>query len=704
MRRLVFVIDDLHWATPTLLDLVEHVADWTRNAPILLVCLARPELLEARAGWGGGKMNATTFLLEPLDAKAVNELLTHLVAGAEVATALRGRIAAAAEGNPLFVEEVVAMLAERDQLVDDGDRRPGVTKTAQLEVPPSIEALMAARLDQLPLGERSVLERGSVIGTQFGAGEVAQLNDEAESVSVHPALMALVRRDLLRPDPEALLPLGADDEGFRFRHQLIRDGAYAGMSKAERARLHERYAGMLEELPAEQLRALDEVVGYHLEQAHLLWTALGGQPTAEDTASRAAFHLAGAGLRAFDRVDPAATANLLARAATLLPPADPRRIAFLPRLGNALIKLGRFEAGQAAISEAIDATTNGSDPAARVEALLAHAELAGLKGASVAEMKPYVEEALAIAERTGDPAQLSSAHGALGVLAYGVGRLGEARREGERALVAAQRSGELRPQAQARYLLVLVIWMGTDPTADIDRILAENVAFAREHGRRGMEALALRAQAIEAARRGRIPEARRLMAESVPIIEDLGLYFFVTETSWCRGHLEFLAGDAAARERLLRENYEQLRAMGERGFLSTTAANLADALVDLGRLDEAEAMCAIAEEAGAEDDMFTQVSVRLVRGRLAAARDTMDEALEFAAGALSLADEGEYYDLRTGSRLVFAQLLLDVGRIEEASARAQEVIDLAQVRGDVIFEGKARNLIERTTAADSHSH
>jgi len=219
-----------------------------------------------------------------------------------------------------------------------------------------------------------------------------------------------------------------------------------------------------------------------------------------------------------------------------------------------------------------------------------------------------------------------------------------------------------------------------------------------------MEAIALRAQAIEAARRGRIPEARRLMAESVPIIEDLGSYFFVTETSWNRGHLEFLAGDAAARERLLRENYEQLSAMGERGYLSTVAADLADALVDLGRLDEAEAMCAVAEEAGAEDDIYTQVGVRLVRGRLAAARGTMDEALTFAASALALADQGEFYELRTTSRLVFAPLLLEAGRLEEARARAQEVVDLAQVRGDVIFEARARDLIERTAAAESQSH
>jgi class 3 adenylate cyclase/tetratricopeptide (TPR) repeat protein len=703
-RPLVLVIDDLHWATPTFLDLVEHVADWTRDVPILLVCLARPELLELRPSWAGGRMNATTFLLEPLDAKAVNELLTHLVAGAQVATELRGRIAAAAEGNPLFVEEVVAMLVERDELVDHDDRRPRVAKTAELEVPPSIEALMAARLDQLPPGERSVLERGSVIGTQFGAGEVARLDDEAESASVHPALMAMVRRDLLRADPEAILPMGVDDDGFRFRHQLIRDGAYAGMSKAERARLHERYAGLLEELPADQLRQLDEVVGYHLEQAHVLWTALGGKPATRDTASGAARHLAAAGMRASDRGDQAATANLLARAAMLLEPADPQRIALLPRLGYALVNLGRFDDAQAAISEAIDATTNGSDPGARVEALLTYAGLADLKGASMAEMKPYIEEALAIAERTGDPAQLSLAHGALGGLAFGVGRLGEARREGERALDFAQRSGDPIQEVYPRNLLGQVIRMGTDPAADIDRILAENLAFAREHGRWGMEASMLGVQAIEAARRGQIPMARRLLAESVAISEDRGLYFLVTATSSNRGYVEFLAGDSAARERLVREGYEQLNAIGERGHLSTVAAELADALVDLVRLDEAEAMCAVAEEAGAEDDMVTQVGVRLVRGRLAAAHGTMDEALTFAASALALADEGEYYDLRTESRLVFAQVLLDVGRFEEARVRAEEVIDLAQVRGDVIFEARARDLIERTASAESNSH
>jgi ATP/maltotriose-dependent transcriptional regulator MalT len=182
------------------------------------------------------------------------------------------------------------------------------------------------------------------------------------------------------------------------------------------------------------------------------------------------------------------------------------------------------------------------------------------------------------------------------------------------------------------------------------------------------------------------------------IFEDLGLPLLKAAISLERGYVESLAGDRAARERVLREGYDQLSAMGERSLLSTIAADLADALVDLGRIDEAAAMCTVAEEAGAEDDIITQVRVRLVLGRLAAARGSLDEALATAADAVALADQGEYYDLRTGSGLVFAQLLLEAGRLEEARGRAEEVLDLARSREDVVFEGKARDLIERMAA------
>jgi tetratricopeptide (TPR) repeat protein len=567
-----------------------------------------------------------------------------------------------------------------------------------------MEALMAARLDQLPTAEREVLEGASVIGMRFGAGEVERLTDEPTPASVRPGLMAMVRRDLLRSDPGALLPTGVDDEAFRFRHQLIRDGAYASMSKAQRARLHHRYAGMLEELPADKLGQLDEVAGYHLEQASLLWTSLGGEPRTKDTASRAASHLARAGLRAYDRIDWAATANLLTRAATLLPRDDPQRVSFLPRLGRTLLRLGRLDDAQAALNEAIEATADGSNPAARVFALWVRPGLALLKGATREEIQPDVQEALTVAEATGDPEQLAYAHGALAGLAELAGRLADARHEMGAALDAVKRSGDPNLEAEARTTVAEMEAEGSGPAAEIDRILADNLAWARDHGRRRMEAHMLRTQALEAASRGRIPEARRLMAQCMEIFEEVGaLLVLASRVPYDRANLEFLAGDPVRRERVLREGYQRLDAIGERGVLSTVAANLADALVDLGRIDEAESMCAVAEEAGAEDDVETQVGVLQVRGRLDAAQGRIDEALGSAAGAVALADEGEYSSLRIRSRLVLAEVLLDAGRTGDARARAREVLDIARPGRDIVLEARARHLMERAAAARSHS-
>jgi class 3 adenylate cyclase/tetratricopeptide (TPR) repeat protein len=698
-QPLVLVIEDMHWATPTFLDLVEHVADWSRDAPILLICLARPDLVEKRPGWGGGKMNATTFMLEPLDATSIDEVLTHLV-GTTAATRLGRRIAATAEGNPLFVEELVAMLIDRGALVWDANGLKLMTEPAELDVPPSIEALMAARLAQLPVGDRANLERGSVIGTQFGAAEVGRLSDETERPSVLASLMAMVRRDLLRQDTEAALPLGADDEAFRFRHQLIHDGAYEGMSKAERARLHELYARLLEEVASERAAQFEEVIGYHLEQAHRLLTALGGQSAAPELALRAATHLASAGKRALALWDGPAAANLLSRATQILPAASTPRIELLPQLAEALLRLGRFDDAESAVNEVIDATDDGSQPVARAGALLARTQWAVLRGARAADQDADIQAALTIAEASGDLPLLARARLYRANLASYVGRHGDAMREDELALDAAQRSGDLGLEVEARLHVVAMTLYAPSDAASIDRILAEHLAFAKEHGLRISEMMVFQFQAVEAARRDLAPEARRLMAECLAIVDDLGSPMMKAGVLY-QGLVEFLVGDAAARERVLRQGYDQLRAMGERAVLSTIAAELADALIDLGRTDEAAAVCAVAEEAGAEDDMDSQVRVRLVRGRLAEAGGRSEAALASVAEAFALADMGEFYDLRARSRLLLAQLLLDTGRLQQARSRAEEVIDLAQVRGDVIYEARARDLLERTAVAES---
>ena len=266
-RPLLCVFDDLHWGEETLLDLVEHVADLSRDAPILLLCMARPLLLERRPSWGGGKWNATTVLLEPLDGAEAERLLSEL---GGVAEELRGRVVQAAEGNPLFLEEMLALVGEAG-----GEA---------VEVPPTIKALLAARLDQLDPAERAVLESGSVEGRTFHRGAVAALADGGGAVDQR--LVSLVRKELVRPDR----PQFPEEDAYRFRHLLIRDAAYDGLPKAVRADLHGRFAAWLEQHGSE-LVELDEILGYHIEQAARYLHELGRDNS--ETALAAGERLAG---------------------------------------------------------------------------------------------------------------------------------------------------------------------------------------------------------------------------------------------------------------------------------------------------------------------------------------------------------------------------------------------------------------------------
>ncbi len=296
-QPLVCVFDDLHWGEPAFLDLVEHVADFSRDAPILLLCMARPELLDRRTGWAGGKINATTILLEPLTPQETDELIERL---APVDDDLRARIREAAEGNPLFVEEMLAMVRESG----GGD----------IVVPPTIQALLAARLDQLEPPERAVLERGAVEGKVFHRGAVEALAPDEQEVPAR--LLSLVRKELVRPD-RAQLP---GDDAFRFRHLLIRDAAYDALPKAVRAELHEAFARWLEERGAD-LVELDEILGYHLEQA-CRYRAELGTPDEGALAQAARGRLTAAGRRALLRDDAAAAMKLLERAGALVPPGE----------------------------------------------------------------------------------------------------------------------------------------------------------------------------------------------------------------------------------------------------------------------------------------------------------------------------------------------------------------------------------------------
>ena len=277
-QPLVVVLEDMHWAERTFLDLVEHLAGRRCNAPILLVCLARPDLLERRPHWAGGKPNATTLFLEPLFPSESESLLDNLLGEVALPAATRARITSAADGNPLFLEQLLAMATETG--LDGGD----------IPLPPTIEALLAARLDRLGPGERAVLDRAAIVGKEFPAEAIADLLPAQARMSVGRHLEALVHKDLIR--------LGRGSTGeelFRFRHVLIQQAARGGVPKELRAELHERFAQWLVRTAGLRITEVEEIVGWHLEQAYRYRDELGPVGEARTLAAAAATRLRAAG-------------------------------------------------------------------------------------------------------------------------------------------------------------------------------------------------------------------------------------------------------------------------------------------------------------------------------------------------------------------------------------------------------------------------
>ena len=284
---LVVVLEDFHWAHSTFLDLVEHVADFSRGFPILVVCIARPELRDTRPGWGDGKPNATSIVLGALSDAESREMISNLLDRVPLPPAVESRIAGGAEGNPLFAEEFVAKLVDEELLTRADDRWVARADLSDLPVPSTIYALLAARVEGLPSHEYAILTTAAVEGAVFHKSAVSALAGPALDSVLADGLLALVRRDLIRPHK----PEFAGEEAYRFRHTLIRDAAYRSLSKKARADQHERFAAWLELKAAERLREFEEIVGYHLEQAFQHRVAIGSRD------SHAASLAAQAGMR-----------------------------------------------------------------------------------------------------------------------------------------------------------------------------------------------------------------------------------------------------------------------------------------------------------------------------------------------------------------------------------------------------------------------
>jgi class 3 adenylate cyclase/tetratricopeptide (TPR) repeat protein len=665
---LVCVIDDLHWAEPTLLDLVDHVADWSRGAPILLVCIARPELLDRRPTWAGGKLNATTVLLEPLSMDETDELIERLLGDADLDTALRARIRDSAEGNPLFVEQMLAMVAESPR--------------ADVVVPPTIQALLAARLDQLEPGERDVLQRGAVEGKVFHRGGVQAM--APEEPDVRRRLGTLVRKELVRPDRAQL----AGDEAFRFRHLLIRDAAYDALPKAARADLHERFADWLEH--TDGLIELDEILGYHLEQAHRYRSELGLEDERTRTlGDRAAGRLASAAERAFAREDVGAASGLIERALALVA-ADARPLDWELVSVRAHMFAGRFGEALAAADDVIGRARRAGDRGGELRALLTRAAVTHLgEGESQAAVRPLAEEALTVFTELGDDAGLAEAWDAIGRDEHNACRFGPRLEAIERARMHAERAGRRWHAAQ---LLVI----GSASYVYGPYTVEEALAWFAEH-ELGAWGFAFRAQ-LEAMR-GDFHEARALSARAIEEARQRGQRLVLASSALHISEIELLADEPERAADAALDGVAALEELGEHGWMSTVAGLAAEALYRLGRDDEAWAQTEKAEAAGAHDDVITQMLIRQVRAKVLARRGEHAEAERLAREALAFGEPTDMLDAQGVAHLDLAIVLTAAGRPDEAVEELMRARTLFARKGNIVSVALVDRLLAKRSAA-----
>jgi class 3 adenylate cyclase/tetratricopeptide (TPR) repeat protein len=664
-QPLVVVFDDLHWAEPTFLDLVDYVVDWSRDAPVFVLCLARPDLLDRRPGWAGGKLNATTTLLEPLSEAAAATLIDNLLTETSLAPKLRKRIADTAEGNPLFVEQMLALIA-----ASGGD--------GELEVPPTIQALLATRLEQLPTPERVAAERASVVGKEFWRTALVELGGEAA------ALPPLVRKELIRPHRSLLFP---SEDAFRFRHLLIRDAAYDGMPKELRAELHERFARWLEQSRSEY----EEIVGYHFEQSVRLRDELG---PLDDRAQKLAVHagtlLGRAGHRALERGDVPAAANLLTRATELLPRLDRVRLGLLVELGYALKDAGELERSADAFASASAAARELGDRAVELRARTGDRwTSAQVGGGTTGAWQPVAKDLEAL-EELGDDQGLAEGYSVLAAFQAWSGRSEAASESFDRAMEHARRAGNRRlATVPLAFKLALQAW-GHLPAEEglrqCDELLAEHQGTVMEPTVRGTRGNYLSLLGIEDDALAEVVRSRELLREFGHELQAAGAAMLLADQLIRAGRLE--EAETAAREGL-----DELRALGETGYMSTVASLLAEALYRQGRYDEAEESVRMVREIAAADDFDPQLRWRSVQAKILAQRGEHAEAEQLSRDALAIAASTDWYRMHADALVARSEVLRLAGRVDEAAQALRDAIELYERKQATVDLERARTAL-----------
>ena len=694
-RPTIVLIDDIHWAEDTFLELLTYLVDAVQ-ARLVFVCSSRPDLLEDHAEWIQEKDNLHRIVLEPLSQAESAQVAQNLL-GSSLDEAVRSRIVEAAEGNPLFVEQMLSMLIDDGILHRSQDGTWTVTgDLGSVSIPPTISALLTARLDRLGGTERNVIERGAVIGQVFFRAALETLVAESLVAQVATSLQSLAHKELIRPDDSAF----AAQDAYRFQHILIRDAAYHGLLKRTRAELHERFVDWLEHIESDRVMEFEEIRGYHLEQAYLIRIQLGPlDDKGVGVGRRGARYLSSAGQRALARGDMSAAASLLQRAASLLGPDERDRPRLFLEAGDALIELAEFELADGVLEKGQEEAQAQGDlaveTAIRLARLSQHYATEG--EGSEAYVIEEVERAIPVLERLEYHEGLARAWRVLTLVHWTALRYAVAEEAAQRTIEHARLAGSRMLEVRGLSALATCATWGPIPVPEAIKQCDEVLGAAA--GDRKVEAVILSFLSHLEGMRGDFERARELYRRSRSILDEYGMKLYAALTSLDSGLVELWAGDPEAAEAEFRRDYEALDRMGERNYRATVAGDLAEALYQQGRLEEAESFAKISQEIAATDDIASQVIWRSVLGKVLARRGNFDRGRELVMEARALLSRSDELDTQGNILVDLAEVHELADQPDEAVRALEDAIQLFEAKGNVVSASRARERLTELRVA-----
>lgn len=650
-QPVVLTVDDCHWAEATVLDLLEYLTV-SVDGPVMLLCLARPELFDSRPEWATHRARTAVVTLEPLDAGSITQIVsdrTELDLPAERVD----RITELAQGNPLFAEQFVAALEH-----DDLDR-----------VPASLNGLLASRIDRLGPAEKDLLRCAAVAGSQLTQQVLdALVPDEARPFTPRH-LAVLHRRRLLQRSGDAI----------SFGHDLIRDAAYRSVTRSDRASLHQRLAEWLESHGSDRSPHLDAVIGHHLEQAVLNRRQLGldDEPT-DALATRAGERLAAAGKAAFDRMDLPAADDLLTRALALLPDDHRLRTRSTQQLAETSLPIGHHAQAQRLLAQL--AERPDVDEAARWSARLERTRSLTLTDPGSGGLDDAAEvtrQALAFFDRTDDDTGRAHALFLQGWLELLRGRPVEADTSARRAIEHADRAGAHREEAAARWLTLQALIEGPTPVEDcLDEATPLTHLGDTKHpiamlGTARLLAMATRFQEAEDV----VQEARQL------IVERLRIRRLVMFADWSTAEIHALAGRVPFAMRSYRTALDRVRADGERGHTAELAARLALLLAGQERYGQARELAAESCAAAPTGHLAVQALSCAASARTMIPEQPAD-VLALARQAVELVPD-QMRNLKAETTLHLALVEHACGLRDDAQSHLQLAAHLYQQKGNL---------------------